>query len=73
MHILSAAVGVVFVVAETGHVPRVPVEKLNLGDAVVFSDDSRNADGTTGRESSNRGFTLLPDDSGEHLMRIGPI
>jgi hypothetical protein len=48
----------------------VPVEKLNLRDAVVFSDRSRNADGTAGWQSSNRRSVLLPDDSREHLMWV---
>lgn len=73
MHPFPVTVCVVVVVAETGYVPRVPVEELNLGHIAIFSDGSCNAEGAGGREGSNRCSVLLPDDSGEYLMRIGLV
>src|ERR1039458_6604788 len=70
MYLCAVTVCVVVIVTQTRHVPRVPVEKLNLRDAVVFSDGSRNADRTARWQSSNRCSVLLPDDSSEHLMGV---
>lgn len=70
MDLCAVTICVVVIVARTRHVPRVPVKELNLRDAVVFSDGSRDADGTTGWESSNRCSVLLPDDRREHLMGV---
>lgn len=71
MYFHAVAVCVVVIVTQTRHVPRVAVEKLNLGDAAIFGDGSRNADGTTRWESSDRCSVLLPDDSREHRMGVG--
>jgi hypothetical protein len=70
MYPLSVAVRKVVVVAEARNVPRVPIQKLDLWDAVIFSDSPGDANRTTGRESANRYPVFLPDNSSEYFIGV---